>query len=421
MRLQIPDNLKKRKIFDKIIPFIDNDKILLLTGARQAGKTSLLYLFIKELLKKGVSPEQIGYFDLENVLLFQKMNRIKDFDNFVPFLKGFGLDFKKKIYIFIDEVQYLDEAAGLLKYFADHYKGKIKFIVSGSSSLEIKRKMLQRLTGRVYRFEIMPLDFQEYLSFGKTKSTLKIFEEFCVFGSYPAVALLSDDLSRQKELTELYSLYVKRDIQDYAGVEDSFSFNSLVKLLAVQTGGLLNELELANTLAISRQTVKKYLFLLENTYVINLLTPFFTNKRKELTKMPKVYFIDPGLQSAVLENFSPLDSRADAGHLIENIIFLEIYKKIKREEEGQLFFWRTQSKKEVDFVISKGSRLWPIEVKYKSFKKAVIPRHLRDFISQYLPNKAFLITKDYEKRIKFGKTEVFFIPAHLFCEYQNKW
>ena len=414
MRLQIPDNLKKRKIFDKIVPFIDNDKILLLTGARQAGKTSLLYLFIKELLKRGVSSERIAYFDLENVLLFQKINKIKDFDSFVPFLKGFGLDFKKKAYVFIDEVQYLDEAAGFLKYFADHYKGKVKLIVSGSSSLEIKRKMLQRLTGRVYRFEVMPLDFQEYLSFRKTKPTLKTFEEFCVFGSYPAVALLNDDLSRQKELTELYSLYIKRDIQDYAGVEDSFSFNSLVKLLAVQTGSLLNELELANTLAISRQTVKKYLFLLQNTYVINLLPPFFTNKRKELTKMPKVYFIDTGLRSAVLENFSSLDSRADAGHLIENVVFLEIYKMIKRKEEGRLFFWRTQSKKEVDFVISNKNKLLPIEVKYKSFKKAVVPRHLRDFIGQYLPDKAFLITKDFKKKVMLGKTEVFFVPAHLF-------
>ena len=87
---------------------------------------------------------------------------------------------------------------------------------------------------------------------------------------------------------------------------------------------------------------------------------------------------------------------------------------IKRKEEGRLFFWRTQSKKEVDFVISNKNKLLPIEVKYKSFKKAVVPRHLRDFIGQYLPDKAFLITKDFKKKVMLGKTEVFFVPAHLF-------
>lgn len=413
--IQIPPNLKNRKILTRIIPFLENDKIILLTGARQTGKTSLLYLLAKELIKRNINSNQLVFLDLENILTLQQLNEIGDFNNFINILKNLNVDINKKTYVFIDEIQYLNNSSSFLKYLHDHYSPKIKFIVSGSSSLEIKKKLTPKLTGRVYRFNIMPLDFTEFLDFSNLPANQAAFEEFCLYGSYPAVSLLHNFSAKQKELGEIYSLYIKRDIQDYGGIDDTVGFNNLVKILAGQIGSLVNELELANTLQLSRQTIKKYLFLLENTFVVNLLKPFYSNIRKELKKMPKVYFVDTGLRNAGLENFSAFNNRMDMGNLVENNIFLEIQKLVYLQEKGQVNFWRTQAKQEVDFIIQYGEKLIPIEVKYTNFKIAKAPKHLKDFIKLYKVPRGLVITKDFQSKIKIANSVIEFVPACKFC------
>lgn len=298
-----------------------------------------------------------------------------------------------------------------LNIFYDHYKTQLKFFVSGSSSLEIKKKFKERLTGRVYQFNLFPLDFNEFLSFKKEKENKRsLFEEFIRYGRYPEIVKKDDFLIKEKDLNEIYSLYVKKDIKDLGRIEDVFSFNKLVKALANQIGNLVNEVELSNFCQISRQIIRKYLFLLENTYIVKFITPFFTNKRKELAKMPKVYYLDTGLRNCVLENYPFPVKTQEFSQLVENFVATELIKKTNYDG-GEIHFWRTQSKQEVDFVYIKKNTILPIEVKYTSFKEPKISSSLKFFIKHYQAKRAFVITKDFFNKAKFFSSEISFIPA----------
>lgn len=478
---KVPQNLLLREILPQLKKNLDLDEITLLIGPRQSGKTSLMFLLLEFLQKeKQAPPEQIFYLDLENILFVEQLNKIKDFEQFARNLEAEGADLGKRSWVFIDEIQYLDHPSGFLKYLYDHYKGKIKFVVSGSSSLEIKQKFTDRLTpleaqqefcvhclkqerkrliasvpctttnveklltgltGRVHPFVIHPLSFYEYLYFIQEKHLSQLkqannlfsfikgsrkpeltqtlivslqehFEKFAVFGGYPGVSLKKDESGRIEDLANIYSLYVRKDIKDIGHIEDIKGFNNLVGMLAHQIGSLVNETELSIGTGLSRTTIKKYLALLENTFVCYLLRPFFTNARLEYSKMPKVYFADPGLRNAAVNSFDSLDKRGDIGHLIENVVFAEILKKLPQLWE--IHFWRSERGAEVDFVLKgEGQKVIPVEVKYQSFNKPKIPSGLRSFIKRYQPEKALVVTKDFWAEETIDQTQIYWLPAWM--------
>ncbi len=443
MNMIFPENLLPRQILPKIIPFLEQENIILLTGARQTGKTSLLYLLIKHLEKRNIVPSQIVYFDLENISDFSLLESLKDFNKFWQVLKDKGIDPQKRVFVFIDEIQHLSNPSSFLKYLHDHYKPKLKFIVTGSSSLEIKKKFTDRLTGRVYRFIVKPLNFREFLEFKNEKKLVEAlsnfsFEfwtsighpednikkisaadkqklsdflmEYLLFGGYPAVVLKENPLIKQKDLQEIYSLYIRRDIKDIGEIDDVSGYNNLVSLLCLQIGNLVKEQELSISSGLSRPTVKKYLFLLENTYVLKLLLPFFTNKRTEITKTPKVYFEDVGLRNAVISNFNPLRERLDFGAILENFVFSQINKE--DDFSTKIRYWRNQAKNEVDFIWQKNlNELYPIEVKLNYSPKQSLPSGLKSFINSYKPTKGFIIHLGGLNLLNFKKTKIYLIPA----------
>ncbi|MBI4359770.1 MAG: ATP-binding protein, partial [Candidatus Jacksonbacteria bacterium] len=413
-----------------------------LMGSRQAGKSSLMFLLLDFLIQEKQIPlRQLFYFDLENLIFVEELNKIKNFERFVELLQTEGAVIDQRIFVFIDEIQYLDHPSSLLKYVYDHYKGIIKFIVSGSSTLEIKQKFTDRLTGRAHPFIINPLNFYEYAAFRQASPIVSFkkefrfmsilengapkmaaggvmleeiarqFEQFVLFGGYPGVALKYERNDLQKEdLSALYSMYVRKDIKDIGNIDDTKGFNNMVGMLAHQIGSLVNESELSVSAGLSRPTVRKYLALLENTFVCSLLRPFFTNARLEYSKMPKVYFLDTGLRNAVVNNFTPLDRRVDMGHIIENVVYSELIKQIPNAWEAH--FWRSERRAEVDFVIKSGETDFiPIEVKYQRFARPVIPSGLRAFIKRYSPSIAYVITKDFWGKERVEKTKIFFLPA----------
>ncbi len=422
---------------------MESENIILLTGARQTGKTSMLYLLIRHLLKSGVPPSGIFYFDLENIHDFNLINGLKDFNDFWSVLKDNGWAGQDRVYVFIDEIQHLDRPSSFLKYLYDHYKPRLKFIVTGSSSLEIKKKFTDRLTGRVFRFNVRPLDFQEFLQFRKEDELKKALEwanfrfwltgeepekaihdinpshisrvnvllkEYLICGGYPGVSLKSNPLIMQKDLQEIYSLYIRRDIKDIGEIADIDGYNKLVTLLCLQTGGLIKEQELSVSSGLSRPTIKKYLFLLENTFVLGLLLPFYTNKRKEITKSPKVYFEDVGLRNAVINNFVPPDRRSDGGAILENFVYTQLSRQ-KGGYEG-LRFWRSQSKKEVDFIWQEGTdEIYPIEVKTRFSRRQPVPPGLRSFISEYTPPRAFILHTGGFNVMDFKNTRIYLVPV----------
>jgi len=443
MDIILPENLLPRDILKAITSLLEEENILLLTGARQTGKTSLLYLLIRHLWNNSIPPSQIVYFDLENIHDFSLLNDLNDFNDFWQILRDKGVDRAKRVFVFVDEIQHLSNPSSFLKYLHDHYKPKLKFIVTGSSSLEIRKKFTDRLTGRVYRFVVKPLSFQESLQFkdekdlamllapfhfpfwisatrpeeafknispGQRRKLDDLLREYLIFGGYPAVALKENPQIRQRDLQEIYSLYVRRDIKDLGNIADVTGYNRLVSLLCLQVGNLVKEQELALSSGLSRPTVKRYLFLLENTYVLKLVLPFFTNKRTEIIKTPKVYFEDTGLRNGVLNNFSPLNQRTDSGGILENFVFSQLSKQNERSDN--IRFWRSQTKSEVDFIWQRSiNEPYPIEVKSNYVQKQPLAPGLRSFISTYRPARAFIIHLGVFHFRMFKDTNIYAIPA----------
>jgi len=446
MDIILPDNLIPRELLAEVIDFLDEENIILLTGARQTGKTSLLYLLIQYLWNSDFPESQTVYFDLENIHDFSLLNDLKDFNIFLDLLKKKGVDHTKKTYVFIDEIQHLSNPSSFLKYLHDHYKPRLKFIVTGSSSLEIKKKFTDRLTGRVYNFLVKPLSFREFLRFKNEDELYALLEpfhfsdwlseitpenkikkidqtqkrklddltgEYLIFGGYPAVTLKRKSQIRQKDLQEIYSLYVRRDMRDLGKIADITGYNRLVSLLALQIGNLVKEQELALSSGLSRPTVKKYLFLLENTYVLKLVPPFFTNKRKEIVKTPKIFFEDIGIRNGALNNFSALNQRTDSGAILENFVFNQLSKQ--EEQPDNIRIWRTQNRNEVDFIWQKSiNEPYPIEVKFKYDPKQPVPPGLKSFLNVYGSVKAVVVHLGEFHIRKFKDTIIYAIPAWAF-------
>ena len=341
-----------RSITKKIKPFLPIRDILLFYGARQVGKTSLM----KIIQAKHVD-EPTYFFDLENPEYLDLLN--KNPELFVTFLKTYhNWTDNRRIVVFVDEIQYLNNPTNFLKYIYDHYPN-IKLIVSGSSTLEIRGKLKDSLVGRLIKFEIFPLSFEEFLIFkGKQNLADKLgelidfeiinnelkfyFEEFMSYGSYPKVVLANDIDLKKVYLKQIYDTYILKDIKDIGKIRELEKFNKLIRILANQAGSLVNVSELSKTVGVVMNTMNEWIFLLENTFVIKQITPFSGNLRGELTKMPKIFFIDTGLKNCI-ENTYEI-----TGSSFENSFFTYINHAYKAEK---INFYRTQDKKEIDFVI----------------------------------------------------------------------
>jgi predicted AAA+ superfamily ATPase len=239
----------KRKIVDTIIKYLELEEIIVLHGARQVGKTHILY-WLKDYLAE--QNKDVFYIDLED----SRNRRVLDLGvaEFIDLLReeGHAPSQDKKTYVFIDEIQYLKSPSEFLKLTADHHKN-IKLIVSGSSSFEIKSKFKDSLVGRTVNFEIFNLSFEEFLLFRdyhyepKLKATKKkieelklMYKEYVLFGGYPRIALTPSVEIKEKRLQQTIDTYISKDIRDLANIEDPDSFNRLLEILAAQSGQQVN-------------------------------------------------------------------------------------------------------------------------------------------------------------------------------------
>lgn len=427
-KVKLPDNFIPRDITSQVFNWMDEPDILVILGPRQSGKTTLLKKIILS-LSTSTPPENIFYFNLDSEPIRELFSQPASFARFIK-------DYQKKegrVIVIVDEVQRIENAGLFLKNLYDAQLD-FKIIVSGSSSLEIKAKIKEYLTGRKKLFYLLPLNLTEFIKRENLPSSLftsdklgeeqdrlygqhlrSCLEEFAIFGGYPKVVLQKNPDKKIEELKEIYSSYIQKDVVDFLKVERSDVFNKLVALLAYQSGNLVKKEELSTSLASSWITVGKYLQILTDTFVIRLLLPYFTNRRKEITQMPKVYFTDTGLRNYVCGSFSNLEIRPDKGAIIETLVFSELAKRLKASQE--IRFWRTQTKAEVDFVILKNSRLIPVEVKFSLLKRPAVARSLRCFIDFYQPKQAIVLNSNLITKNKIKDTEVLFLPVHWFIFY----
>lgn len=430
--------LKPREKITDLLKWLEDEQMLLVTGSRQVGKTHLLYLLIQHFVKSGITKNRIFYLDLEDLEFLNLLN--SGVNNFISYLTSKGLPQDEKTFVFIDEIQYLDNPSNLLKILCDHYKN-IKLICTGSSTLQIKKKFKDSLAGRKIVFELHSLNFREFLIFKEREDLLPpikpfsilnikddilihspevlnaikielipFFNEYVSYGGYPAVALENEFEKKQILLNEIYQTYIRKDIGQIFDIENISAFNNLTRLLAIQIGTLHNSHRFTTALGISRQTLEKYVFILENTFIIKPLPPYYKNKAKEITKMPKIYFFDIGLRNNIIKNHQEPRLRTDLGFLIENHIFSTLNNNIGPLTE--LRFWRTKTKNEVDFILITNNPI-PIEAKYQEFDQPRIPSGIRHFSIEYHPQFSIIITYNYLNKIIHNKQPILFIPAWL--------
>ncbi len=357
--------LYKRKVFNKIEPYIGDETVIVLHGARQVGKTHILY-YLREWLNK--RDKKNFYYDLEYPELLEFFN--KGVDSLISKITDEGYQKGEECYVMIDEIQYLDNPSSFLKIIADHHKN-IHLIVSGSSTFEIKSKFKNSLAGRTVSFEVYPLDFEEYIEFidenikisdSLSEITIEklkgLYLKFIKYGGYPKVVLENNEEKKKQLLVQLIDTYIRKDIKDLANISDIRKFNNMLKVLASQSGQLLDMQSLSREIEISLITLKKYISILEETYVIKLVSPYSKSASVEITKSPKIFFYDSGLQSILwLNNFQDVV----LGSVFETNIFGELTKVFDRRD---IAFWRTKTHMEIDFVIEKNIDPYlPIEVK----------------------------------------------------------
>lgn len=361
-----------RKLFNDLKTHLEKKEYSIITGARQTGKSTLLRQL--EVYCNTIEMPVI-FLNLENKALLAEMN--ENPLNLLKYLPGTN----KRTVALIDEIQYLNDPSNFLKLLYDEHSGQIKVVASGSSAFYMDKQFKDSLAGRKKLFQLNTCTFDEYLllsdklhlfeEIGKLKNKssyrstlfdyLRIeWENYMIYGGYPAVITDHDKKEKADRLREIRDSFVKRDILE-SGIINESAFYDLFRILASQTGNLVNVNELSSLLRIKNDTVENYLSVLQKCFHIVLVKPFFRNLRKELIKMPKVFFLDTGLRNCLLNNFLPLSVRADKGELWENIVFRILADKYGSDA---VHYWRTSAGNEVDFVLPDIEEPKAIEVKF---------------------------------------------------------
>lgn len=411
----------KRQIFDKIWKEVHSPDILLLNGPRQSGKTTLLQMIAEKLKTESNVPEnRLLFFDLENVDHLNIWSNQAAAKSVLPLS-----DNQNKYFVFIDEFQKSKNIGSILKFIHDHHQN-FKFLITGSASWYLN--IDESMAGRKKVFEIWPLSFTEYMELPKLSEIKKYYQiiaanpdpslntlvqsvnqewiNFINFGGYPRVVLSDDKKEKIEILGELINSYLLRDIQIWNYAANPLQVKQLLTILASRIGSLLDISSLGANTGMGRSALINRLELLQNTFILFLTRPYFTNKIKELIKNPKIYLIDNGLRNSFLQNFSLMPQTTDFGMVAENSVICELLKN--SDSLDQILFWRTKQGQEIDIVLKREKQLIPIEI--KSGNETAVPSGLKSFINQYNPQTAYVLNWSEIKEVNHKGCRILFRP-----------
>ena len=385
--------MKNRLILNKIIPYLNSSEVIVVHGARQVGKTTLLKLIERHILIEDES-KRVVYLDLEDSFNLTLCNEGPK--SVLEYIRS-RYSIEGHFVLMIDEIQYLDNPSSFLKLIHDHHREDLKCLVSGSSSFDIKSKFKDNLVGRTINFELFPLSFAEYLDFKDERFNLsniksehvngllkKHYINFAKFGGYPKIVLENEIQKKEAFLKQIITTYVKKDLVDLGKIKEIQKYNNLIHILATQMTDQLNNLEVSNTLDLSRQTVNHYIDVMHQTYVINLVFPYSKNIRTELSKMPKLFWEDTGIGTLI--KFSHFIEFLD-GKMFENSVYTELRKGLFIDKVN---YWRTTNKQEVDFILQIKNKVVPLEVKLNYSGQAV--SSLNYFMEKYNVDVGYIVT-----------------------------
>lgn len=382
--------------------------IVVLTGARQVGKTTLMdnYYYDKKHIELNGQNSDVAklfakYSEIENYL---KINLNKNIDG----------------YLLIDEFQFIPNISTMMKLLVDSNQ-KLKIIVTGSSSLDIMQNVKESLAGRVRIINVYSLSFDEYIKFYDNtlyEEYLKydintsdvvvnneiniLLRSFLLYGGMPRIALSNKEKDKQELLHDIYQTYLMRDVKSYVRNEDTVGFNKLLRIVSAQISNIVNVNELSSSTNLSYKKTLEYLYLLEQMFIIKTVEPFHTNTKKSVTKMKKIYFYDTGMRNVIYNSFNDIDIRIDNGAIFENYVYLELLKQTN--SSATINFFRTRDGAEVDFIINDMMKKTSFEVKYKKINKPVFFKILNtlnkaeDIENSYVIN---LTLNTHYKQIKF--------------------
>ncbi len=356
----------KRSIYDLILNRLKDrkdNKIIIVYGARQVGKTTL----VKSLLAKSELKSEYfncDYLDVQNLFSYENASH---FENTV---KNYGL-------IVLDEAQRIKNIGMVLKILHDEFP-YLKVIATGSSSFDLSNMVNEPLTGRKITYSLYPLTYKELTSADSAVIARRKLERVLRFGSYPSV-ILNDDQKAFENLNEIVSSYLFRDIFAFQQLKKPEVLTSLLRLLAFQVASEVSFTELANKLRVDQTVVQRYIQLLEDGFIIFRLNAFKRNLRNEIGKSRKIYFWDNGVRNMLIQNFNPLNLRDDLGALWENYCVSERHKFLNYHlpRTTNSYFWRTYNQKEIDLVEEKENRLKAFEFKWNPNRQVRFPSDFR--------------------------------------------
>lgn len=350
----------RRAIEESIIKKLQPNKVVVLLGARRVGKTLLLNYLIENPIH-----EPYIFFNGEDMAV-QALLAQRTAENYKRLLGD------KKLLI-VDEAQKVEDIGQILKFMVDSIEG-LKVIATGSSVFDLANKLGEPLTGRKYTFKLFPLAQMEYSTNESMVQTRAKFEERLIYGCYPELVHLPSNQEKTTYLNEMVDAYLLKDILEFDGIRNSDKMFDLLRLIAFQIGKEISLDELGRQLAMSRNTVEKYLDLLSKVFVIYKLPGFSRNLRSEITKTNRWYFYDNGIRNALIRNFNPLSIRNDAGELWENYVLAERVKyQSYTNKQITNFFWRTYEQQEIDWIEESGGKLMAYEIKWNPAKTVRVP------------------------------------------------
>lgn len=413
---QIPGRLleeEKRDLFHEIKDLLSNRQIVSIVGLRRTGKTSLMYQLIDLLLKKDVPGKRIMYFSFDK--------EVRSIEKIVRTYKREILmedEISEKTYLFLDEIQKLDGWENQIKLLYDKNL-PLKLMLSGSSSLTIKTTGKETLAGRNYVSRLSPLSFKEYLvlkdisypdfkdigeTFGKTRLEeerfLTEFHRFVRFHGLPETIGMDEDLSRRYIRSSIVDQVIYKDIPSNYSIEEPSVIEELLRIIAERPGMLLRFDSLASDLSRTRQTISKYIFYLENSFLLNLIYNYSGSFITSAKKLKKVYLSHP----SVVNTLKP--SRENIGRLVENQIINEL---------GAEFFHRRQQK-EIDAVLRKDGTVLPVEIKYRENIESSDEKSIRNFMDKEELNNGLMLSRD----ILDLSGDVQKIPTYYFLVYKEE-
>ena len=357
-----------RSLRDKIEKRIGSGKVIIVIGPRQVGKTTLIESILKTkdyLLLDGDDPKTRTFLSASNT---EQIRSILGNNQFV----------------FIDEAQRIDGIGLTMKIITDRFKD-VQLFASGSSSFDLSNKINEPLTGRKWEYQLFPISWEEYENHHGYLYSEQQLENRLLYGFYPDV--LNNPGDEIPILRNLVSSYLYKDILSFADLRKPEVLDKLVQALALQVGSEVSYSELAQIVNVDKNTISKYIDILQKGYIIFRLGSFSRNIRNEIKTSNKIYFYDNGVRNMIVGNFSPLEIRSDKGALWENFLISERVKQIEYKQSlARIYFWRTKQQQEVDFVEEESGKITGFEFKWEKKTNVRLP-------------KSFTETYDAESRI----------------------